>query len=130
MKWPLSILLCGLLTFSSGADLKKIVLLDGGPNHLESAGEITQVVGHWLNRGFFVWDGPAFEYEIAEGVWIDKDYNYLLTEQDNVLKFHDIVMYEIRELPEGGQALYFLLLRYPGTWTKGTDGFVYGERFW
>ena len=105
---------------------------------------VATVVGHWGPTGYFILDGPNFNREIFENMWIDKDAKYVLTEEGpdlDRLKFHEIVSYEIIERPGGIKIINFLLNRYPGVWRKakifprsnmlGYDvGYIYGPRFW
>ena len=124
-----------------------LILPDTSYSSLESKYVSTSavtVVGDWTPAGYFILDGPIFDREIFENIWIDRDVKYVLTEEGlnkDRLRFHEIVFYEIIRRPNGVITIHFLLNRYPGVWRKAPlfpqskrlrcdVGYIYGPRFW
>ena len=94
----------------------------------------TTVVGHYDASGYYVLNGPVFDKNISEDIWIDRNRKYLISiegQDKTKIKFHDIVSYEIINLPGGTKAVYYILNRYPAVWVKDLDScLVYGPKFW
>ena len=100
----------------------------------EYDGEAALIVGTWTEFGYRIWDGPHCNIEIRPGTWFDEDYNHAIIEAgDGLLRYAEIVSIIVRvwDTPWGPIKQYNILLNlYPGIWLAGSDGFVYGKRFW